>query len=258
MKVTSLIIAALAILVSVESFAEPVKPARRRRPAHTVKPSGGLIFSEVKGKAVTIVNFDNSATDKALEPVINDIKLHIRVPLKVVAAPKGASVTNEVAALLKKDDVSAVIALSNCKCVEFFKYDEDKKVVYVNVAALKKDGAADNVSESRLTKQLWRAVGAILKAGDSGTGFTIIKRADNVKELDAITGRLPDPMQHNRMVGTINKLGMKMIKAGTYRTACQQGWAPAPKTEEQKKIWNEIHATPKNPIKITFDPKKGR
>ena len=258
MKITSIIVAALAILVSVDSFAETNKVARRRRPAHAVKPSGGLIFSEIKGNAVNIVNFDNSASDKVLNDSIKDIKLHIRVPLKLVAAPKDANITNEVASLLKKDDVSAVIALSNCKCVEFFKYDEAKKVVYVNVEALKADGAAVTVAENRLNKQIWRAIGAILNAGEPTMGTSIIKRADTVKELDAITGRTPDPMQHNRMVGTMEKLGMKMIKAGTYRSACQQGWAPAPKTEEQKKIWNEIHATPKNPIKITFDPKKGR
>ena len=30
---------------------------------------------------------------------------------------------------------------------------------------------------------------------------------------------------------------------------------PAPTTDDQKKIWAEIHAPPTDPLKITFDPK---
>lgn len=258
MKITSFIIAALAVFISLDSFSEPVKTARRKRPAHMIKPSGGLIFSEIKGKAVTVVNFDKIAKDKVLSDTINDIKLHIRVPLRIIDAPKGEVVTNEVESLRKKENVSAVIALCNYPSTELLKYEKDRNTVYINVSALSKDHAPSKIVDSRLTKQLWRAVGTILNAGEPGIGPSIIKRADTLKELDAISARLPEPMQHNRMVTAIDNLGMKMIKAGTYRSACQQGWAPAPKTEEQKKIWNEFHATPKNPIKITFDPKKGR
>lgn len=258
MKITSFIIAALAVFITFDSFSEPVKTSRRRRPAHMVKPSGGLIFSEIKGKAVAIINFEKVAKDKALNETINDIKLHIRVPIKIVEVPKGAILTNEVASLRKKEDVSAVIALSNCECTKLLKYEQERNIVYINVSALSKDRAPTKIVNSRLNKQIWRAVGAILNAGEPSMGPSIIKRADTIKELDAIKASLPEPMQHNRMVTAIDNLGMKMIKAGTYRSACQQGWAPAPKTEEQKKIWNEIHATPKNPIKITFDPKKGR
>ena len=51
---------------------------------------------------------------------------------------------------------------------------------------------------------------------------------------------------------------MKMVKIGTYRQACQEGWAPAPKNDEQKAIWNQVHAIPDKPIKIEFDPKRGK
>ena len=44
----------------------------------------------------------------------------------------------------------------------------------------------------------------------------------------------------------------------TYKKACEEGWAPAPTNEFQKAIWEKVHAAPKNPMKIKFDPKKGR
>ena len=44
----------------------------------------------------------------------------------------------------------------------------------------------------------------------------------------------------------------------TYIKACEEGWAPAPTNDIQKAIWDKVHAAPKNPMKIEFDPKKGR
>ena len=44
----------------------------------------------------------------------------------------------------------------------------------------------------------------------------------------------------------------------TYETACCQGWAPTPTNDLQKAIWDKVHAIPATPMKIEFDPKKGR
>jgi hypothetical protein len=48
----------------------------------------------------------------------------------------------------------------------------------------------------------------------------------------------------------------KVVK--TYLDACEEGWAPAPTNDVQKAIWDKVHAAPKNPMKIEFNPKKGR
>ena len=53
-------------------------------------------------------------------------------------------------------------------------------------------------------------------------------------------------------------LGVKPSILVPYRRACEEGWAPAPTNEYQKAIWDKVHAAPKNPMKIEFDPKKGR
>ena len=56
----------------------------------------------------------------------------------------------------------------------------------------------------------------------------------------------------------MENLGVTRGKKFSYRKACEQGWAPAPTNDIQKAIWDEVHAAPKNPMKIEFDPKKGR
>jgi hypothetical protein len=64
------------------------------------------------------------------------------------------------------------------------------------------------------------------------------------------------------MASSINEnlqaLGMASERKVPYVKACKEGWAPAPTNEFQKAIWDKVHSTPKNPMKIEFDPKKGK
>ena len=52
--------------------------------------------------------------------------------------------------------------------------------------------------------------------------------------------------------------GMTPTRIASYKKACQEGWAPAPTNDVQKAIWEKVHAVPATPMKIEFDPKKGR
>ena len=56
----------------------------------------------------------------------------------------------------------------------------------------------------------------------------------------------------------MEKCGVTPLRIATYRQACREGWAPAPTNDVQKAIWDKVHAIPKSPMKIEFDPKKGR
>ena len=44
----------------------------------------------------------------------------------------------------------------------------------------------------------------------------------------------------------------------TYRKACKEGWAPQPTNEYQQAIWDSFHELPTKPVKIEFDPAKGK
>ena len=56
----------------------------------------------------------------------------------------------------------------------------------------------------------------------------------------------------------LEKLGVTKMEKTTYLRACKEGWAPAPTNEVQKRVWDKVHAAPRMPMKIEFDPKKGR
>lgn len=56
----------------------------------------------------------------------------------------------------------------------------------------------------------------------------------------------------------LESLGVTKTIVTTYKRACEEGWAAAPTNKYQKAIWDKVHAMPKNPMKIEFDPVKGR
>lgn len=81
--------------------------------------------------------------------------------------------------------------------------------------------------------------------------------ATSLRELDEMKPFLPvDIFDKIEKSGRARGLYPEIV--AEYSEACQQGWAPAPTNAIQKAIWDKVHAAPKNPMKIEFDPKKGR
>jgi hypothetical protein len=78
-----------------------------------------------------------------------------------------------------------------------------------------------------------------------------------VRELDMVKEQIPVDMI-DFWIRYLSRIGVTQPEFTTYRKACKEGWAPTPTNDVQKAIWDRIHATPKNPMKIEFDPKKGR
>ena len=81
--------------------------------------------------------------------------------------------------------------------------------------------------------------------------------AVRIEDLDAVGEFTPGDVIM-RELDYLNACGVTGERWVTYKKACQQGWAPAPTNNIQQAIWNRVHAAPKNPMKIEFDPKKGR
>ena len=83
---------------------------------------------------------------------------------------------------------------------------------------------------------------------------TVMKSEDLDKLLtDGFTFDMASSINEN-----LQALGMHPERKVPYIKAVKEGWAPAPTNDIQKAIWDKVHAAPKNPMKIEFDPKKGR
>jgi len=126
----------------------------------------------------------------------------------------------------------------------------------MNVAPLKTEKQA--FFETRAMKALIRAIVPLLGGSDSQYPMCMMSNILKPEDYD----KLPDALLQVDIMDRFTKnypgLGIVPWKTCTYLQACKQGWAPAPTNDVQKAIWDKVHAIPAKPMKIEFDPKKGR
>ena len=126
----------------------------------------------------------------------------------------------------------------------------------VNVAPLKSD--KEPFFRARVLKDLTRGFAMLCGASDSQFPGALTSAITKVEDLDHHTDhRLPVDL-FIRFKKYMKPFGVAPGNIETYETACCQGWAPPPTNDVQRAIWDKVHAIPKNPMKIEFDPKKGR
>lgn len=134
----------------------------------------------------------------------------------------------------------------------------DAGTAEINVAALyadlKTDRARAKFLAPRVRKTFMRAFAYAAGAGGSAFPGNIFDVA-TPRDLDYAAEDLPMDTR-NAIERHLTKRGMLPEHTADYETACVEGWAPAPKTDEEKKIWNKVHELPTEPIKILPEQKK--
>lgn len=130
--------------------------------------------------------------------------------------------------------------------------------VSVNVKSLAADNPPKAILADRFEKEVRRAF-AFVCGGTCGTEpGGICRMVNSLSDLDAIPGIDFALDVEARIVNNMNGTQIKPYRIAKYSEAVQEGWAPAPTNEFQKAIWDKVHAIPATPMKIEFDPKKGR
>lgn len=128
----------------------------------------------------------------------------------------------------------------------------------VNVAALASDLKTERSRAKffapRVRKTFLRALAYACGAGGSVFPGNIFDVA-TPRDLDYASEEIPMDAR-SAIDRHLQRRGMEPEHATDYETACVEGWAPAPKTDEQQKIWDKVHALPTEPIKILPEQKK--
>ena len=128
----------------------------------------------------------------------------------------------------------------------------ESKWAVLNVAGLKEGrGANPAFFKARVLKEMSRTFAGLCGAISSNYPDSLTTGIFTLEQLDR--------QEDQRLsVDVIGRLAMSMQQAGVtpaeyvpYRKACREGWAPSPTNDVQKAIWDEIHAIPDKPIKIT-------
>ena len=241
MKTLMLIVVSCACACAclAESPRKPLTEQERRalvaERARHAKPSGGMVERELakESKVVALVNSQKVLDAAKVRGLVPKVRLESRIPL-----------------VMDAKDAPAAVELVECDRMPALAVFPEETRAVINVRKLASDGAAEDVVQSRLMKELVRASLMVVGSGET-LSPCYVSHITSLAELDALNPEFLAPDTLMRL-GLMGKLGIHRIRAASYRTACQEGWAPAPDTEERKAIWDEIHAIPDKPLKIEY------
>ena len=123
----------------------------------------------------------------------------------------------------------------------------------VNVAKIAENCADDATLASRVRKEILRSLAFMTGCAYMTMGDPLMRDVMKPGDLDGLRSECFGIEILNRFSESAALYGLKPWHVATYRTACEEGWAPAPTNDVQKVIWNRVHAPPSKPIKITYD-----
>ena len=131
----------------------------------------------------------------------------------------------------------------------------------INVSALKKDSPSAEALESRLRKMMTRTFALQFQSGYSISPKSTVQVITRAEELDKIDTEGIATDCQTVVQRTAPQFGFVVMKRVFYRKALEEGWAPEPVSEIQRKckeLWEkERQGEPTAPLAIKFDEKTG-
>jgi hypothetical protein len=210
---------------------------------------GGFIQDTRQQKGmIAVVNAQSELDVKCLTAPIewlkSEVKIRFEVTSKTFDFPNVAKYGAMTIYLISDENIPSLLIAP------------EQKWCSINVRKLKSDKEA--FFNARVQKEFMRAFAILCGAFASSYDNPVMGHISKVEDLDNIIDyRLPKDII-KKCSSYLGKNGVTPYKRTTFRQACEEGWAPAPTNDVQKAIWDKVHATPKNPMKIEFDPQKGR
>ncbi len=255
----ALVCAVVAFCVTV-SLADGNAKLHRGRPKGVAMHSGGIVEKIYNGNVLRIQNAQKLVPQDELAALTQKIRWTSLIPVelisKVIANPSCPIV--DANDLVAQDKVGAGVLLIEDTKLPIILTSPDSRWSILNVAKLVSDNPTREKLVERFTKVYWGAVARALGVGNSGYSGCVLVPFTNLKELDRISVLQPCPEPFNKMITSAAAYGIRTLSISSYRTACMEGWAPAPTNDVQKAIWKETHTIPDKPLTMQYDPKKDK
>lgn len=223
----------------------PMTPEARER---MLRMTGGWISRSAEGPSVLFLDLRKTASEKkdaGLALLAADAGRILSFPV-ILETGSAKDVFKAVEDRLKEKRVASVVAVIDQPGFANILVAPENRWAIVNEAPLKQDKAGAEVLEARLRKQVWRAFGLMMGAGNTAHPHCPLKPILSLENLDAIQGRFLSHGPLNNMIAYGALIGLQRTRTVTYRRAVEEGWAPAPTNEHQQAIWDEARK-PKKP-----------
>ena len=209
------------------------------------RPSGGLVMRKYDGCYIAIANNQNVYSNEEVETALFELRKSLHFPIFGRAECSGKTISVEVELL---DNIEGAKANSIVAPEDGW--------AKVGIGRLVSDSPNPDWRARRLKLALLRAIGNAMGVGYSMYQPCVMGRVRNLSDLDDIKTDKLSPEGENNFEECGKAFGIGKIEYCTYRTACEEGWAPAPTNEVQQAIWDKVHEMPSAPIKIKPETKK--
>ena len=262
MKIVTILICSIGIIGASFGVDNTVTKQKRRKPPRhhlTSRPSGGLVEKAYSGNVFRVYNAQNSIPENDIVRMTREMRINTHLPIEcTIAKIKGEVTLSNIISLVKSSEgVGASAILVNSDKLPVIMFSPDQRWGILNITPLMVDNPSkEKFFKSRSRKMIIKAMSLLMGGGSSQFPGNIMNTA-TIRELDMLKENIPvDMIDYYQTY--LQKLGVTKMEKTTYLRACKEGWAPAPTNEVQKRVWDKVHAAPRTPMKIEFDPKKGR
>ena len=234
--------------VKKERETEEQKAARKAR---MYKKLGGHVINKgtMKGKFI-FINTQTAIPEEPLRETAKSMADYLMSDFSLQHSDTAVSFV-DAAKTVKASGATAGVVIGKDAAMPALTIVPDSLCAYINVTPLEGDA---KLSPRRVRLEMWRALGYLYGIDFEGCMLHPVKTID---ELDELPNALSQEALYH-ITHTLEQSGITPSTRATYRTACKEGWAPAPTNDVQQTIWNEFHELPSKPITIEFDPKKGK
>ena len=220
------------------------------------RQTGG--FLEIKGKGyVAILNGGTEITEGTVREILKPLVDFTR-GLNIEVRSVEPFVLEKAKSIREKAGAGACVFIADAPTLPMSLVALEEGWGMVNLAPLREGAPGVEKFAIRFRKELIRITSIVFSGAKSQYMVSPLQSVTSVADLDKTVG---DQFGIDTMMGVVKHLpeiGVVPDQRITYREACRKGIAPAPTNDFQKAIWDKEHAVPKNPMKIEFDPKKGK
>ena len=250
-----------ALEASVVAFAKPVarKPMTPEQMAKLrearAKQTGGLV--NVKGSVcLAVFNAQKDFTEDEIKANYKSLTDFAR-GLVIKVQPAKFSISTAAEELAKSGAGAGVFIIDDASLpMSLVALEEGWG--FVNLAPLREVNPSKEKYAFRFKKQFIRISSVVFSGVKSRFMTSPLQSVRSIAQLDKTIGDKYGMDTMTEILNHLPEIGVFKDELITYREACRRGIAASPTNEYQQAIWNKIHAVPKNPMKIEFDPKKGR
>ena len=250
--------AASALLAETDPTNTLENASDAKKPSVLQRVGGFVIdYKAAKGK-YAFVNCQKRLDTTLVRGMANGLKIDFSW---IIDCTNGsASVTSTKEAIAEKDRLGALAAtfFVESDSLPLMTVAPEANVAVVNVKELVADKPKAILLDNRLVREAMRAFAFSLGAGYSTYDAGVMQPIKSAADLDRFSANFMPPDSANAALQNGTKIGFKPFRRTTYKRACKEGWAPPPTNDFQRAVWNEVRQLPTKPIKIEYDPAKGK